>query len=253
MSARGGLSVAGAATGHAAAWDASRRAAAFAAARRHTRLVRLLRKVLPLACAVALVAVIVPARIPVPEGVDLSIARTTISNGAVVMHEPRLTGFDKQNRSYRVSAETASQQLTSPDKVDLIKVVAEIHAPDRGDVKLTAGAGALDNSEERLSLHDGVEVESSDGYRIVLREVDVFFKERHLASDAPVTIFYRQGQTSADRLRVTDGGKVVVMEGRVRTSYRAAATQERPVAGMAGAPAPLAGTLAAPTSAEAVQ
>lgn len=238
MSARGGMSVAGSAMGGSDPWEASRRAAAFAVARHHTRWVRLLRKALPVGCAAVIVGIVVLARGSAPEGIDISIARTTISNGAVVMHEPRLTGYDKQHRSYRVSAETASQKLTRPDQVELKKVFAEIQAPERGAITINAGAGALDNSEERLSLHNGVEVESADGYRIVLEEVEVFFKEQRLTSDAPVTIFYTEGQTSGDRLRVTDGGKAVILEGRVRTTYRApaAGSAELPVAGTLGTP-----------------
>lgn len=239
MSGRGGISVAGAAAADAGSWDASRRTAAFAAARRHTRLVRFLRKILPVSCVAALVWIVVPARMSVPEGLDFSIARTTISNGAVVMHEPRLTGYDQQNRSYRVSAETASQKLTRPDQVELSKVVAEIQAPDRGEITIQAGAGSLDNSENRLTLQDGVEVESADGYRILLQDVEVHFKEQRLASEAPVTIIYDEGQTSGDRLLVTDGGKLVVLEGRVRTTYRApnrAADPELPVAGTLSTP-----------------
>jgi lipopolysaccharide export system protein LptC len=245
MSGRGGMMIAGAAAADAGSWEGSSRSAAFVAARRHTNWVRFLRKALPLSCVAILAGVVVLARMSIPEGLDLSIARTTISNGAVVMHEPRLTGFDKQNRSYRVSAETASQKLTSPDEVELTKVVADIHAPDRGEITIVAGGGILDNSEDRLSLYDGVEVESADGYRILLEDVEVHTKEQRLASDSPVTVIYSEGQTTADSLRVTEGGKLVVLEGRVRTTYTA---PNQPAAGV-----PVAGALGAPGLSQADQ
>ena len=242
------------AAGHAVAWDASRRASAFAAARRHTRYVRLLRKALPASCLAVLVSVVVLARASIPEGLDFSMARTTISNGAVVMHQPRLTGYDKENRSYRVSAETASQKLTNPDEVDLTKVVAEVRAPDRGEIIMRAGGGSLVNGEGRLLLHGGVEVESADGYSIRLDEVEVHFNEGRLASDSPVAITYTEGHTSAESLTVTDNGKLVVLEGRVKTTFRAPAA----AVPAAAAPAtsvvrPVAGNLARPGALEIVR
>lgn len=220
MSARGGTSLAGAATGEAGLWDGPRRAAAFAAARRHTRLVRFLRKALPVVCVLVLAGFVLLARAPLPGGLDFSVARTTISDGAVVMHEPQLTGYDRQDRTFRVTAATASQKLTRPDQVHLKKVVAAIQSPDRGEITITAGGGDLDNSENTLALFDGVVVDSEDGYRILLEDVEVHIKEQRLASDRPVTVIYEEGETSAERLRVTEQGKLVVLEGRVRTTYR---------------------------------
>ena len=220
MIARLGTSMAGAVPADAGLWDGRRRAAAFAAARRHTRLVRFLRKAMPLGCAMVLAGFVLQARSPLPGGLDFTMARTTISNGAVVMHEPQLTGYDKQHRSFRVTAETASQKLSRPDEVELRKVVAAIQSPDRGEITITAGGGDLDNSESRLELYDGVVVNSLDGYRILLEAVEVHVKEQRLHSDQPVTVVYQEGETRADRLRVTEQGKLVVLEGGVRTTYR---------------------------------
>ncbi|HEX2255304.1 MAG TPA: LPS export ABC transporter periplasmic protein LptC [Afifellaceae bacterium] len=232
MSARLGTNLAGAAAGEAGVWDGPRRAAAFAAARRHTRLVRFLRKALPLGCVLVLAGFVGLTRAPMPGGLDFSVARTTISNGAVVMHEPQLTGYDKQHRSFRVTADTASQKLSRPDQVELKKVVAAIQSPDRGEITITAGGGDLDNSENTLALYDSVVVESLDGYRILLESVDVHVKEHRLTSDQPVTVFYQEGETSAERLQVTEQGKLVVLEGRVKTTYQGqpGAAAETPVA-----------------------
>jgi lipopolysaccharide export system protein LptC len=220
MAARWGMNTAGAAADEAGLWDGPQRAAAFAAARRHTRRVRFLRGALPVACVAILSGFVLLARSPIPEGLEFAVARTTISNGAVVMHEPQLTGYDRQHRSFRVTADTASQKLTRPDQVQLNEVVAQIQSPDRGDIVITAGGGDLDNSANRLWLYDGVVVDSADGYRILLENVDVEVKDKGLASDRPVKIIYEEGETTAETLRVIDEGKLVVLEGRVKTIYR---------------------------------
>lgn len=243
MAARWGMNTAWAAADEAGLWDGPQRAAAFAAARRHTRRVRFLRRALPVGCVAILAGFVMLARSPIPEGLDFAAARTTISGGAVVMHEPQLTGYDKQHRSFRVTADTASQKLTRPDQVQLNEVVAEIQSLDRGDITITAGGGDLDNSANRLWLYDGVVVDSADGYRILLENVDVQVKDKGLTSDRPVKIIYEEGETTAETLRVIDEGKLVVLEGRVKTTYRpqnqepaATPVAATPAAGQFGVP-----------------
>ena len=193
------------------------REAAFASARRHSRRVAFLRRVLPFAGVAALFAMVVAARLAAPSGLDLTVARTTIERNAIVMDHPVLTGYDSDNRKYRVSADRAVQNLTSPDKVRLEIIRAEVAVEGRGGAVVTAKGGDYDNTDSTLALYGGLTLNSDDGIQVRMKNADIDFARRALVTRNPVTIIYQDSQTTADSMAATEGGKVIVFEGRVQT------------------------------------
>lgn len=194
-----------------------RRLAAFDAARRHSSLVRRLRLLLPLAGVTTLVAFVGAARIAVPEGLDLSVARTTVTRNAIIMEQPKLSGFDKASREYTVTAERATQLLSTPDEVRLEAIRAEIRLAGQGSATVTAAAGDYDNGKATLKLHGGIGLVSSDGYSLAMTDADIDLKGGTLVSANPVRVVYQDSETRGDRLSVREGGGIIVLESGVRT------------------------------------
>ena len=196
---------------------AAERHVAFASAERHSRIVAILRKVLPFAGVAALLAFVVAARLSAPGGPDFTVARTTIERNAIVMDHPVLTGYDTDNRKYRVSADRAIQNLTSPDQVRLEGIRAEVTVEGRGGAIVTAKGGDYDNTRGTLALYGGLSLESDDGIRVDMKNADIDFSSGNLVTKNPVTIIYQDSETSADAMTATDGGNVIVLSGRVQT------------------------------------
>ncbi len=196
---------------------APERHAAFACAERHSRIVAILRKALPIAGVAALLAFVVAARLLAPSGVDFTVARTTIKRNTIVMDRPVLTGYDTDNREYRVSADRAVQNMASPDRVRLEEIRAEVMIEGRGGAVITAKGGDYDNSRGTLALYGGLTLESDDGIRIRMKNADIDFANATLTTKNPVTILYQDSETSADSMTATDGGNVIVLRGRVQT------------------------------------
>ena len=95
----------------------------FRAARRHSRRVRTLRIAIP-AAVVAVVlggfafsVVIKPLRYLSKLPVDLS--SLVVSGTKIMMQQPRLAGFTRDNRRYNLTAQAAGQDVTKPDLVEL--------------------------------------------------------------------------------------------------------------------------------------
>jgi lipopolysaccharide export system protein LptC len=191
--------------------------AAFDAARRHTRRVRILRRALPLSGGAILAAFVVASQLSAPEGLDLSVAAMTIERSAVVMDNPSVTGFDRAERQYRVSADRAVQKIARPQEVRLEAIEAEIQAPGRGAARIRAAVGDYDNSERRLRLSGGITLDSADGYGLALEDADIDLAAGSLVSARPVLVTYEDSETRAERLSVRDGGRLIVLEERVRT------------------------------------
>ena len=196
---------------------AAERGAAFAKAERHSRLVAILRKALPFAGIAALLAFIVAARLSAPGGPDFTVARTMIERNAIVMDQPVLTGYDSENRQYRVSADRAIQNLTSPNQVRLEAIRAEVMVDGRGGVVITAKGGDYDNRRGTLMLYGGLTLDSDDGVHVRMKNADIDFGGGTLVTKNPVTITYQGSETSADVMTATDGGTVIVLSGRVQT------------------------------------
>ena len=78
---------------------AGRRQRAFGAARRHTRVVRLLRFAIPVGAVFALIGMIaVPVAMRWSGVQSVSVASVGISDGKVRMQTPKLSGYRKDNR-----------------------------------------------------------------------------------------------------------------------------------------------------------
>lgn len=190
---------------------------AYRAARRHSVLVRILRLMLPVLGVAVLAGIFALSWISKPRRVDITIAGQTVSVNGIVMDMPTLTGFDKANRRYRVSAQTAVQAITAPERIRLNDIEAEVTLPDQGTATITAGGGDFDNKTSMLQLIGGISVNSTIGYQVSLKNAEIDLKAGTLVSRNPVTIRYQDSEVTGDRLTVREGGEVIVLEGRVES------------------------------------
>jgi lipopolysaccharide export system protein LptC len=194
------------------------RAAAFRAARQHSRVVTALRRLVP-GLAVALVAGFVVTSLldmrSLTEPVFDSSAMA-VSGSTITMDQPRLTGFNSERRAYEVIASRAEQDIGSPQNIDLSQLAARMQLAGDGWARLESNQGFLDSESQKLKLKDNVVVTSNTGYQADMRSADVDLEEGRVVSDEPVTVKLEQGTINADRLEIRDGGDLIIFQGRVR-------------------------------------
>lgn len=198
--------------------DRFRRRMLFGRARRHSRFVARARILLPLAGAVSIVVLVIATSISLPEGVDLSMARMSVTKDGIVMDSPRVSGFDARNREYTITADRAVQALNRPDAARLEGIEATVEVAGEGSATVTAGGGDFDNAASTLNLYGGIIVESTQGYTLKLKNADIDFKAGTLVSPNPVTITQADSHTSGSRLDISESGKRVVITGNVSTT-----------------------------------
>ena len=195
----------------------ARRRQAFAAARRHSRLVRVLRILLPVLGAAAIIGFVVLTRFSLPGELDLSSARLSVTRNSIIMDHPRLTGFDADGREYSVEADRAIQALTNPNQVRLEVISAKIVTISHGATTISAAFGEYDHGKSTLSLEGDIAVDSAEGYALRMEDAEIDFRNGTMISPNPVTVGYQDSEITGRELSVTDGGKVLVFEGGVRT------------------------------------
>ena len=194
--------------------------ARFAAAARHSRMVRVLRVAVPGAVLLALASIVLIqvflnpfqtalAKLPV----DMS--NLVVSGTKITMETPHLAGFSTDQRPYELWAKAAVQDLTDPDHVELRTLRAKVQMEDKSTVTLDARTGFFDSKQQLLDLRKDIFLQSSTGYQATLSQAYVDINKGTVTSDEHVDVKLLNGTLTADRLRIINSGEIVRFEGNV--------------------------------------
>ena len=188
---------------------------AYRAAIRHSRRVRILRVAIPLIVVVgvaggALVTTLLnPLRLLSKLPVDLS--SVVVSGTKIMMQQPRIAGFTKDNRRYDLTAQAAGQDLAKPDFVELQGINANMETQD-GNFQTTARSGLYNTKTELLTLSDNIVVTSSNGSRALLSEAVLDAKAGKIVSEKSVEVTTTTMSVNANRMEVLENGDLMRFE-----------------------------------------
>jgi lipopolysaccharide export system protein LptC len=194
-------------------------ARAFQAARRHSRIVRVLRVSVPAAVGVALVVLFLASYfnpLRVLSRLPINVGDLVVSGTKITMERPHLSGFTRDARAYELSADAAAQDLTKPDIVELQNIHAKLQMQDKSTVEMNAALGIYNSKGEILKLDRNIDITSSTGYAGHLIEATVDMRSGNVVSEKPVEVKLLQGVLNSNRLRIQDSGDLVVFDGGVR-------------------------------------
>lgn len=189
----------------------------YRAARRHSRYVRWLRRGVPAGIAAVLLMVILPNYMPPVGGFRLpgEIGKLVIHGTKITMQQPRIVGFTTDSRPYEFTANSAAQEITKPDFMELNQLQAKMQMQDQSTVNMTADSGTYDVKNETLTLNNNIHVVSSTGYEGRLSEAVIDMRRGNLVSEKPVWVKLLNGFLNAKRLQITDNGDLVRFDGGV--------------------------------------
>jgi lipopolysaccharide export system protein LptC len=199
-------------------WTASRRTDVDRAVRkagRHSILVRIVRIVLPIGVVAGLTVLVLFtyfSPMQIFEKLPSVSGKLAVQGSKITMELPRIAGFTRDSRAYELNAETAVQDITKPDIVELQNLRAKMELKDQDVVHVTANAGTYNTKADRIVLRDQIVVTSQQGYKALLREAAVEMKKGNVVSEQPVEITLPNGTLKANRMEVTDSGEVIRFE-----------------------------------------
>jgi lipopolysaccharide export system protein LptC len=185
-------------------------------ARRHSRRVRRLKILLPATAVLMVAGFVAYSYVGVPEGVSVDLGGTTLEDGRIVMANPELDGFTRDNRAYSMRAERAMQEIGNSSVIELEKIDARLPFDEANWADIEAERGLLDREANTLRLENGMTVRMDNGITARFRSAKVDIAAGGLESSEPVTIEMEGTNISADSMRVTDRGNVMIFENRVR-------------------------------------
>ena len=201
-------------------WTMSRgdSARAFRAARRHSRMVRILRIAIPLAVVLGLTIILLItyfnplrslAKLPI------NINDLVVSGTKITMEKPHMSGFTKDARAYEFNADAAAQDVTKPDIIELRNIRANMQMQDKSMIKMTADTGIYDSKKETLHLDSNIILSSSNGNKGRLSQATVDIRKGNVVSDKPVELEFLQGILNANKLQIVDSGDEIRFHGGV--------------------------------------
>jgi len=145
----------------------------------------------------------------------INLDNLVVSGTKVTMEQPRLSGFTSDARAYELMADTAAQDMTKPDIVELRNIRAKVEMQDKTSMELKAVTGVYDAKGEMLKLDRNIEINSSTGYQGRLREALIDIRKGNVVSEQPVEVRMLQGTLNANRLDILDSGDLVRFHGGV--------------------------------------
>ena len=171
----------------------------------------------PVTLAAALLLVVGANYMPTVGSLRLpgELGKLVIKGTKVTMQQPRLSGFTVDSRPYQFIANSAEQDITKPDLMELHEIQAKIEMEDKSIVNVTSNSGTYDMKTEMLTLVDHVHLVSSTGYEARLSEAAIDVHKGTVRSDKPVWVKLTNGVINAKRLEVLDGGDVIRFGGGV--------------------------------------
>ena len=192
----------------------------FHIARRHSGHVSKLKKLLPLTAFLLVCGFGASAMVSFVPNVDVEIGSSSLENGKLVMKQPKMAGFDKNNRAYDVKASRAIQDLKAPSVIMLEQIDALVPMDAKNMADVTADDGIYNSDTEKLVLRNNVLIKGARGMDIKLEEADIDMKTGAMESSKPVFVTSKDTDLTADSVTVEDNGARIVFKNRVRMTIR---------------------------------
>ncbi|MEZ5810645.1 MAG: LPS export ABC transporter periplasmic protein LptC [Rhizobiaceae bacterium] len=188
----------------------------FDRARKHSRRVGLLKVGLPAGTLLLVVMFAGWAWLATPEGFTANVTGSAISDGKLVMANPKLNGFTKDDLPYTMTADRAVQDLSNPSIITLENIAARLPLEEKNWADIDAETGVFDNEKNTLDVTSPMNIRTTSGLLAELKSAFVDMNSGGITSKEPVRVSMDGSTLVADRMSVVDRGSIIVFENRVR-------------------------------------
>lgn len=189
---------------------------AFVRAQRHSRRVRWLKVWLPALAVAGVIGFVGWSYVSIPTVAGISIEGAGISDGKLVMANPKLDGFTRDKLPYTMTALRAVQDLKDTNMVRLEGIDAKLPIDPKNSAKVVAKSGIYDNAKNTLVFDSPMTVTTTDGMTARLNSASIDMNAGSMSTGDPVEILLNGSRITALSMNMADNGRVIVFENRVR-------------------------------------
>ncbi len=193
----------------------SQRARAFTAAKRHSRLVAVLRILCPLvALGVVAIYALIVAMSWAASASKFKVGGVEITADDLTMKDPSYFDVTKDGR-YEVRAKRAVVAFSQNAPIKLIDVSGDLTQNSGTVTRLKAKHGLFEQKKGELELFDGIEIDGSNGVMARLSRAMFYSKEGKVVSTEPVSATMPTGSVQAAAMTMHNKTKLVQFRGNV--------------------------------------
>jgi len=135
--------------------------------------------------------------------------KLAVQGSKITMEAPRIAGIGRNQRSYQMVAESAVQDITKPDQLELKNLRAEIEMADSDILAVTAKTGTYHTKMDKVILREHVVFTTAQGLNAKMREAVIDMKKGTLQSEQFVDFKLPSGRVQANGVEIEDSGEVV--------------------------------------------
>ncbi len=198
-----------------AAYAEGARADAFGRAARHSRRVRRLKFLLPVAAVAIAGAFIFYSYVLPSSPITVDGVSASVSEGNLVMANPKLEGFTN-DRPYSMTAERGVLEFDDQGVVNLEGISAKMPVEEGNWAEVTAERGVYDRIKHTIQLNTNVVVTTTDGMSARFDTAFLEIEKGKMSTIDPVDIRMKGSTVTADSMTILENGKIVVFDRRVR-------------------------------------
>ncbi|MBL4696691.1 MAG: LPS export ABC transporter periplasmic protein LptC [Rhizobiaceae bacterium] len=198
----------------------------FERALRHSGKVRRLKVILPIIAIVVVLGFVGAIALRSVSLPNISIGSLDLSDGKLVMKNPKLNGVDGKQRPYNLVAEKAIQDLSKPGEIELESIIARLPMDDGVFANVTAVRGIYNSEKRTLTMIGEVTMKTETGLDALLYDVDMDIASGSLQTSKPVSLKSESADIFADSMQVERNGEYIIFEKRVRLTLYPSAIQE---------------------------
>jgi lipopolysaccharide export system protein LptC len=183
---------------------------------RYSRIVVLLKRVLPaIGAALLLLVAMWPRLAPLIESVRLAASAIDLREARELkMINPRYAGTDRLNRPYVVTAAVGRQVANRSDLMSLEKPRAVMIVHGGASVVMTAATGIYQSQPQLLDLFDAVTLTHQNGTRFVTERAHANLANSTAGGHDPIEGHGPSGDIWGEGFRVLDRGDTIIFTGK---------------------------------------
>lgn len=133
-----------------------------------------------------------------------------------------ITGFDKDQQPYKLTAQSVLQDEKLSDIAHLKTVTGVLRRKSGKKLEISALGGTYDARKKRLDLVGKIRIISETEYTAFLEKTHVILKEKRMYANVPVSVIFDRGTIRSNGVDISDNGNRVLFFGRVKTRFNSA-------------------------------
>lgn len=182
----------------------------------YSRFVNIMKFVLPSLAAILLALLVIWPKLAADnEGFLLGFAELSADSvDSLTMVNARYFGVDQQNRPFKVTADTATEEGVKDGIVVLAEPKADFTTRSGANVYVEAREGFYHQTSQLLELVGEVSLFHADGYELHTEEAEIDLGNSSAQGNKPVDGHGPQGALNGQGFVITDGGEHVVVTGQ---------------------------------------